>query len=112
MPPWMLWTLSAVVLSTLGLIILALSEALCLTAGAVVLLLGLVSIGVAYSIWSALHQDEQQRLLGFVRDVVSPVVPLLALLGVALAFQGFGELVGWDAAGALGRTIAELFGGS
>ncbi|MXW30463.1 MAG: hypothetical protein F4X54_07970 [Chloroflexi bacterium] len=111
-------------------------------------LLGFVAIGVAYSIWKALHDDERQKTLGFLhegerqkppgflhegerqkppgflregerqkppgflRDVVSSVVPLLALLGAALVFQGFGELVDWDAVGVFGRTIVDLFGGS
>ena len=73
----MRWTLSAVALSCLGLLVLALAHTLGLTAAVAVLILGLVAIGVAYSIWKALHQDEQQKPFGFLRDVVNPVVPLL-----------------------------------
>ncbi|MXY35965.1 MAG: hypothetical protein F4Y54_04190 [Dehalococcoidia bacterium] len=109
---WMRWTLSAAGLSAIGLLVLALTDPLGLPVAVVALLLGFVAIGVAYSIWKALHDGERQKPSGFLRDVVSSVVPLLALLGAALVFQGFGELVDWDAAGAFGRTVAELFGGS
>ena len=116
------WMLSAVALSALGMLIAALDHTLGLDRAVAVLLLGLVAIGVSYSIWKALHwkaphwkvlqEEEREKPFGFLRDVVNSVVPLLALLGVALVFQGFGELVNWDAAGAVGRTVVELFGGS
>ncbi len=104
------WALSAVVLSALGLVVVGLSDLLC--AAAVAMLLGLAAIGMAYSIWSALHPWHWRDPLRFLRDVVNPVVPLLALLGVALVFQGLGELAGWAGLRALGRAVAELFGGS
>ena len=108
----MRWTLTVVALSALGLVILPLSGALGLNAAIVAALLGLVAVGLSYAIWSALHPWHWRDPLRFVREVINPVVPLLALLGVALVFQGIGELVGWDGLGALGRTVVELFGGS
>lgn len=59
-----------------------------------------------------MHPKHWRAALRFLRDIVNPVVPLLALLGVALELQGLGELVGWDGPRALGRAVAELFGGS
>ena len=63
MDSWLRWTLGAVALSSLGLFVLALADALELTAGVVALFLGVVSIAVAYSIWSALHEEERRKPL-------------------------------------------------
>lgn len=106
------WTLTIVALSAPGLAVFLLSGALDLKAAAVAILLGLAAIGVAYSIWSALHPKHWRGPLRFLRDIVKPVVPLLALLGLALVFQGFGDIMGWGGLHVLGRTVAELFGGS
>lgn len=105
-----LWSLSTVALSALGLIVVALSDHL--VGATVVMLLGLVAIGMAYSIWSALHPKHWRDSFRFVRLVIKPVVPLLALLGVALVFQGSGELLDLDGLGTIGKTLTELFGRS
>lgn len=84
----MRWTLTVVALSALGLVILLLSGALDLNVAIVVALLGLVAIGLSYAIWSALHPRHWRDPTRFVRLVINPVMPLLALLGVTLVFRG------------------------
>ena len=81
-------------------------------AGILVVALGLVTMGVGYSIWAALSPQHWREVGRFIRALIKPAMALFALFGFSFVLQGLGDITGWDSLLFVGRTIAELFGGS
>lgn len=74
---------------------------------------GLSAILGGYAIWSLLYgKDGWKRPSEFAKHVCKAFCAVLAVLGVALVLQGIGSLAALEGLRFIGRTLAEVFGGS
>ena len=106
------WVVATILLAAAGLALLWLLDRWGVRAGVIVVVLGLVAIGVGYSIWAALNHKHWREIGLFMRALITPAIALLAIFGFSLVLQGLGDITGWEALLFVGRAIAELFGGS
>ena len=104
--------LAIVVIAAGGLVLLWLLDRQGVGAGIIVVALGLVAMGVGYSIWAALNPKHWRDVGRFIRALIKPVMALFAIFGISFVLQGLGDITGLDFLLFVGRTIAELFGGS
>ena len=74
---------------------------------------GLSAIFVSYATWSLFYgKDGWKRPSEFAKQAGKALCTVFALLGLGVILQGIGSLVGWDGLRFIGRTLAEVFGGS
>ena len=114
-PKRLLPSLSLIMASTmlflLGALLFRTDSETCWAIGAV--FLGGSAITIAYAWWVLLHpKTDWKNPVPFIREIGKAVLIVLALLGIAVAFQGIGDLTGWYELRIVGEWLAELFGGS
>ncbi|MYB84913.1 MAG: hypothetical protein F4X54_09310 [Chloroflexi bacterium] len=77
------------------------------------MLIGLSAVTIAYACWLLLHPHTGwSNPAEFAKETGKAILIVLTLLGIGSVLQGVGALAGWDTLGAVGDTLAKLFGGS